>query len=115
MASERTRRDRWLTFLLLPVLVVAILVLTTGSFRASFQLEKLRERAVVEATLELANERTQRLDQLLIEQDKIVIAESESAPLHLLGQSWLSIAERQTRAGAGRCRVPPFAHLLHAG
>ena len=54
--ADQTRRERLLTFLLLPIIVVAVLVLTGVMFRSSFQLEKLREQSVVEATLLLANE-----------------------------------------------------------
>ena len=53
--ADPTRRERLLTFLLLPVIVVAVLVLAGVMFRSSFQLEKLREQSVVEATLLLAN------------------------------------------------------------
>ncbi len=96
MRLGRSRRDRLITFLLLPAIVVSVLVLSGGSFRASFQLDKLREQAVVEASLELANERAGRLDQRIIEQDNVV--EGELAPERLFeaGESWLQVAERQT-------------------
>jgi two-component system, OmpR family, phosphate regulon sensor histidine kinase PhoR len=96
VAVERTRRDRLLTFLLLPVIVLAVLVLSGGSFRASFQLDKLREQAVVEASLELANDRAARLDQLIIEQDNVVAGEVFVDSLHEVAERWLDIADRQT-------------------
>jgi len=65
--ADRPRRERLLTFLLLPVIVLAVLVLAGVMFRSSFQLEKLREQSVVEATLLLANEKADRLDKRIIE------------------------------------------------
>ncbi|MGC4064268.1 MAG: hypothetical protein QM784_06405 [Polyangiaceae bacterium] len=60
--AETTPRQRLLTFLLLPAFVVAVLVLDGITFRNSFQLEKLREQSVVEATLLLANEKADRFE-----------------------------------------------------
>ena len=37
------------TFLLLSAVIVAVLVITGGSLRTSFQLQRLREQSVVEA------------------------------------------------------------------
>ena len=48
--AESSPRQRLLTFLLLPAFVVAVLVLDGITFRNSFQLEKLREQSVLEAT-----------------------------------------------------------------
>ena len=45
--ADRPRRERLLTFLLLPVIVLAVLVLAGVMFRSSFQLEKLREQSVI--------------------------------------------------------------------
>ena len=78
MKTERSRAERLVTFLLLPAVVVAVLVMTTFSFRASFQSEKLRERSVVEATLELANERAGRLDQRIVVSDVGAVTHSLS-------------------------------------
>ena len=52
--ADRTRRERLLTFLLLPAVVVAVLVLLGVTVRNSLQLAKLRERSIVEATYVLA-------------------------------------------------------------
>ena len=51
MATDRTRREQLLTFLLLPAIVIAVLVLSGVMFRSSFQLEKLREQSVVATPL----------------------------------------------------------------
>jgi two-component system phosphate regulon sensor histidine kinase PhoR len=94
--SGRLGRDRVLTFLLLPAIIVAVLVLSGGSFRASFQLDKLRDQAVVHAALELANARASRLDQMIIEQDNVVSSEADSGPIEGLTERWLEVADRQT-------------------
>ncbi len=96
MRSERTGRERFLTFLLLPAIVIAVLVLSGGSFRASFQLDKLREQAVVEASLELANTRASLLEQLIIDQDNAVASELDLTALNESANLWLSVARRQT-------------------
>ena len=96
MSGERTRGERALTFLLLPAMIVAVLVLSGGSFRASFQIDKLREQAVVEASLELANARASLLEQMIIDQDNIVISEFETHPFNRVAESWLRVADRQT-------------------
>lgn len=96
MRAERTRRERLLTFLLLPAIVVSVLVLSGGSFRASFQLDTLRDQAVLEASLELANARASRLEQMIIEQDNVVRSEARVESLESIGSSWLAVADRQT-------------------
>ncbi len=96
MATERTRRERLLTFLLLPVIVVAVLVLSGVMFRSSFQLEKLREQSVVEATLLLANERADRLDKRIIEQDNAVRSVLDLNERATFGAKWLETAALQT-------------------
>lgn len=96
MKSERTSKERVLTFLLLPAVTIAVLVLSGGSFRASFQLDKLREQAVVEASLELANARASLLDQLIIDQDNAVASEVNLAVLPEMAERWLETASRQT-------------------
>lgn len=89
-------RERLLTFLLLPAIIVSVLVLSFGNFRASFQLDKLRDQAVVEAALELANARASRLDQMIVEQDNVVAAELDNGDIEELAERWLSVADRQT-------------------
>jgi two-component system phosphate regulon sensor histidine kinase PhoR len=96
MATERTRRERLLTFLLLPAIVVAVLVLSGVMFRSSFQLEKLREQSVVEATLSLANERADRLDKRIIEQDNAVRSVLDLNERDNFGGKWLETAALST-------------------
>jgi two-component system phosphate regulon sensor histidine kinase PhoR len=94
--ADPTRRERLLTFLLLPVIVVAVLVLAGVMFRSSFQLEKLREQSVVEATLLLANEKADRLDKNIIEQDNAVRSSVDTTERSEFGSRWLENAALQT-------------------
>lgn len=96
MKLERTRRERTLTFLLLPAIVIAVLVLSGGSFRASFQQDKLREQAVVEASLELANAKALQLDQMIVDQDNVVASEMDFGSFREARERWLEVARRQT-------------------
>ena len=90
------RRERLLPFLIVPAIVLAVAVLVGVMFRSSFQLEKLREQSVVEATLSLANERADRLDKRIIEQDNAVASLVDHGERHRFGSNWLKVAEVQT-------------------
>jgi two-component system phosphate regulon sensor histidine kinase PhoR len=94
--SDPTRRERLLTFLLLPAIVVAVLVLAGIMFRSSFQLERLREQSVVEATLLLANEKADRLDKRIIEQDNAVRSIVDVSERSDFGARWIESAAIQT-------------------
>ncbi|MBK7584808.1 MAG: HAMP domain-containing histidine kinase [Myxococcales bacterium] len=94
--AVRTRRERVLTFFFVPALVFAVVVLLGVTFRNSFQLEKLREQSVVEATLTLANEKADRLDKRIIEQDNAVLSLVDVTDRGDFGATWLSVAARQT-------------------
>ncbi len=94
--AERTRREQLLTFLLTPAVVLAVLVLAVITFRTTFQMEKLRQRSVLEATLSLANEKTDRLDKRIIEEDNVIVAEADVAAMGSLARRWLPTAARET-------------------
>jgi two-component system phosphate regulon sensor histidine kinase PhoR len=94
--ADRPRREQMLTFLLLPAIVVGVLVLASVMFRSSFQLEKLREQSVVEATLLLANEKADRLDKRIIEQDNVVRNVIDVSEREEFGVKWLESAALQT-------------------
>ncbi len=94
--ADGSRRARLLIFLLLPAVVLAVVVLATVTFRTSFQLEKLREQSVVEATLSVANEKADRLDKLIVEQDDAVANDVNVADFSTLTSRWLKGAARQT-------------------
>jgi two-component system phosphate regulon sensor histidine kinase PhoR len=94
--ADRPRRERLLTFLLLPAIIVGVFVLAGVMFRSSFQLEKLREQSVVEATLLLANEKADRLDKRIIEQDNAVRSVLDVSEREEFGAKWLESAAIQT-------------------
>lgn len=89
-------RERLLTFFLVPGVIAAVLVLAGIMFRSSFQLEQLRERSVVEATLLLANEKADRLDKRIVEQDNTVAGLVDITRLENFGREWLDVAAFQT-------------------
>lgn len=85
--------------ILLPLVggvVLAVGVLATIMFRSSFQLEQLREQSVVEATLSLANEKADRLEKRIIEQDNAVRTLVRTDTLESFGRRWLAAARTQT-------------------
>jgi two-component system phosphate regulon sensor histidine kinase PhoR len=94
--AVRPQRERRLTFFLVPIIVVAVLVLDGVSFRNSFQLEKLREQSVIEATLLLANEKADRLEKRIIEQDTAVGSTIDVSQRDQFGSEWATIAPLQT-------------------
>ena len=104
--ADPTRRERLLTFLLLPVIVVAVLVLAGVMFRSSFQLEKLGEQSVGGTTLLLANEKADRLDKNIIEQDNAVRAGVDVTERALFGSgSWSAKEGRILAEAVGAARL----------
>ena len=69
--AEGSRRGRLVMFLFLPAILAAAVVIGVFLFRASRQTEQLRQRSVVEATLTLVNEKVDRLDRKIIDQDNV--------------------------------------------
>lgn len=94
--ADPTVRQRLATFLLVPAFVIAVMVLDGTTFRNSFQLEKLREQSVVEATLLLANEKADRLEKRIIDQDNLVASTVDTEERRNFGSNWLTIARSQT-------------------
>ena len=93
---ERTTRERLLTFLLVPSIAIGVLVLGWMTFRTTFQLDKLRQQSVIEATLTLANEKVDRLDKRIVEEDNVVLAETDLSDIPYVAQRWLLTAARET-------------------
>jgi two-component system phosphate regulon sensor histidine kinase PhoR len=91
-----SKAGRHFTFLWVPAIVVGVLVLGGVTFRTTFQIEKLRQQSVVEATLSLANEKVDRLDKRIIEEDNVALAVSDAAALASLPRRWLPTAARET-------------------
>lgn len=94
--AEASRRGRLVTFLFLPAIVAAAVVIGAFLFRASQQTEQLRQRSVVEATLSLANEKVDRLDRMIIEQDNVLASEIDITEPEQLARRWLPTAARET-------------------
>jgi two-component system phosphate regulon sensor histidine kinase PhoR len=90
------RRDRLASFVLLPAVLFAVGVLAYFTYRTTFQIEKLRQQSVLEATLGLASEKADRLDGRIVEQDNVVIAIADPANLPELTERWLPTAPRET-------------------
>ncbi|HEU4408761.1 MAG TPA: HAMP domain-containing sensor histidine kinase [Polyangiaceae bacterium] len=91
-----SRLGRSALYFFLPTVVAAVLVIGAYTYRASFQLEQVRQQSVVEATLSLTNEKVDRLDRLVIEQDNVVAAEVDAGGLDEVGANWLPTAARET-------------------
>jgi len=95
-ADTESRTKRLLTYLLVTAIVLAVLVLGGVTVRTTFQIEKLRQQSVVEATISLANEKVDRLDQRIVEEDNVVLAEADAPTLASLPRRWLPTAARET-------------------
>src|SRR4051794_9118474 len=93
---DKTRRDRLASFVLLPLVLIAVGVLAYFTFRTTFQIERLRQQSVLEATLGLAGEKADRLDKQIVEQDNVVLAVADPANLTELTERWLPTAQRET-------------------
>jgi len=89
-------RDRLASLVLLPAVLVAVGILAYFTFRTTLQVERLRQQSVLEATLGLANEKADRLDQRIIEQDDVIFAIADPSRLTELTQRWLPTAQRET-------------------
>jgi len=94
--SDGSPKTARLTFFWVPAIVVGVLVLGGVTFRTTFQIEKLRQQSVVEATLSLANEKVDRLDKRVIEEDNAVLEKAELSALGSLPRRWLPSASRET-------------------
>jgi two-component system phosphate regulon sensor histidine kinase PhoR len=94
--AERLKRERLVTYLLMPAIVVGVVILGGVTFRTTFQIEKLRQQSVVEATLSLVNEKVDRLEKRIIEEDNVILAVADMAALPQLARRWLPTAARET-------------------
>src|SRR5580658_6743663 len=89
-------RERLASFVLLPAVLVAVGILAFVTFRTTFQVERLRQQSVLEATLGLATEKADRLDKRIIEEDSVLFAVADPQRLSDLAQRWLPTAQRET-------------------
>src|SRR5580704_17448762 len=90
------RRERLAGALLLPAVLAAVGILAYFTYRTTLQVEHLRQQSVFEATLGLANDKADRLDKRIIEQDDVIFAVADPARLGDLAQRWLPTAQRET-------------------
>src|SRR5271163_3044652 len=89
-------REKLASIVLLPAVLTAVGILAFVTFRTTLQVERLRQQSVLEATLGLANEKADRLDKRIIEQDNVIFAIADPARLSDLAQRWLPTAQRET-------------------
>jgi two-component system phosphate regulon sensor histidine kinase PhoR len=90
------RREGLASLVLLPAVLIAVGILAYFTFRTTLQVERLRQQSVLEATLGLANEKADRLDKRIVEQDNVVFAIADPSRLTDLTQRWLPTAQRET-------------------
>jgi two-component system, OmpR family, phosphate regulon sensor histidine kinase PhoR len=90
------RRERLASFVLLTAVLAAVGILAYFTFRTTFQVERLRQQSVLEATLGLASEKADRLDKRIIEEDNAVFAIADPQRLNEIPSRWLPTAQRET-------------------
>src|SRR5580700_9893580 len=93
MARQRERLAR---LVVLPAVLAAVGIVAFFMFRTTLQVERLRRQSVLEATLGLANEKADRLDKRIVEQDNVVFAVADPLRVAELPQRWLPTAQRET-------------------
>lgn len=91
-------RENFARIILLPAVLAAVGTLAYFTLRTTLQVERLRQQSVLEATLGLANEKADRLDQRIIEQDDVIFSIADPARLTEIAQRWLPTAQRETPA-----------------
>src|SRR5580658_2733209 len=74
------------SYVLLVAVLLAVGTLATLTVRTAFQVERLRQKSLLEATLALASEKADRLDKRIVEQDNVVFAIADPARLGELSQ-----------------------------
>ena len=94
MAKQRD--GRFTSLVLLSLVLVAAAVLAYVTIRTNLQVDKLGRQSMLEATLGLANEKADRLDKHIVEEDNVVFAIADPAWLPELTERWLPTAQRET-------------------
>jgi two-component system phosphate regulon sensor histidine kinase PhoR len=93
---KKPREWRITSLVFLPLVLVAAGVLAYVTIRTNLQVDKLGQQSMLEATLGLANEKADRLDKHIVEEDNVVFAIADPAALEELAQRWLPTAQRET-------------------
>jgi two-component system phosphate regulon sensor histidine kinase PhoR len=89
-------REKLTSIVLLPAVLAGVGILAYFTVRTTLQVERLRQQSVLEATLGLANEKADRLDQRIIEQDDVIFSLADPGRLTEIAQRWLPTAQRET-------------------
>jgi len=92
----KRREGRITSLVFLPLVLVAAGVLAYVTIRTNLQVDKLGRQSMLEATLGLANEKADRLDKHIVEEDNVVFAIAAPATLPELTERWLPTAQRET-------------------
>src|SRR5437763_1461038 len=90
------------TWILLPAIVIAAIVLAVVTFRTTFKIEALRAQSVFEVTLGLADEKVDRVDRAIVEADDAVMSLGEGGRPDDIPRRWRTLM-RQT---------PTIAHVV---
>src|SRR4051812_48373705 len=98
--GDATSRRR--TWILLPAIVIAAIVLAVVTFRTTFKIEALRAQSVFEVTLGLADEKVDRVDRAIVEADDAVMSLGEGGRPDDVPRRWRTLM-RQT---------PTIAHVV---
>jgi two-component system phosphate regulon sensor histidine kinase PhoR len=104
-SSDGARRP-WLTWVTLTAIIVAVVVLLAVTFRTTLRLDALRAQAVLELTLEFADEKVDRVDRAIIEADEAIRGLADATSLGSIDGSprrWRAQLTRQT---------PTISHVL---
>ncbi len=95
-AGTKPGGGRLTSLVVLPLVLVAATVLAYVTIRTNLQGDKLARQSMLEATLGLANEKADRLDKHIVEEDNVVFAIADPAWVSELTERWLPTAQRET-------------------
>jgi two-component system phosphate regulon sensor histidine kinase PhoR len=90
------RREGSITLIILPLVLVAAAVLAYFTIRTNLRADRLGRQSMLEATIGLANEKADRLDKHIVEEDNVVFAIAHPAVLSELTERWIPTARRET-------------------
>ena len=94
--DRRRLRERLITVLVVPAVVVAVLVLGGLAVRTNLRIEQARRQTLLDATATLATERARVLDDQLIGQDNVIASHLDAVGVAGLARRWLATAARET-------------------
>jgi two-component system, OmpR family, phosphate regulon sensor histidine kinase PhoR len=89
-------KGRVTSLVFLPLVLVAAAFLAYVTIRTNLQADKLGRQSMLEATLGLANEKADRLDKQIVEEDNVIFAIADPSGIPSLEAKWLPTARRET-------------------